>query len=352
VRILQCVDRAIAKHAVAIEGEGDELKRRENAARRLYAAILNQALTYGGAGHRKGEPEVGVIVYKSTREWIEANCLVPDWLKLFQHGACTGTNELQNVRALFVVGRPLASAEAVTRMTEALFGDYIIERDYRVRKKGGRIPIAPDAAGHNTVRVDVWEHPNPRAERIRRQVTEGSLIQAVGRARAGLRTAYEPLDIHLWTDVPLPELGPVEPTLWDEIAVGLDVLMLAADGVWLENVAHAAKAYKSLFTANTLKQARQRARTQSAFRRDGRAEEEWVHSLYKSIIGNVPTPLIGYQLAGAGQKPAQAVTLLGLNETRVWLEAKLGPLVAFGWLEEDAGSGEEEDQVGSEAAAE
>ena len=190
------------------------------------------------------ERDVACIIYKSTKEWILTNCFVPPWLKLLHHGDVTGTNALQNVRALFVIGRPLASAEAVTRMTEALFGDYIAERDYRIRKKAGRIPIVPDAAGNNVVLVDIWEHPDPRAERMRRQVTEAALIQAVGRARAGLRGAGEPLDIHLWTDVPLPELGPVEPVLWGELEAGLDGLMLATGGLWLENVTHAAKAYE------------------------------------------------------------------------------------------------------------
>ena len=54
-------------------------------------------------------------------------------------------------------------------------------------------------------------------ERLHRQVTHGGLIQAAGRSRAGLRGPDEPLDLHLWTDVPLPELGPVEPQLWDDV---------------------------------------------------------------------------------------------------------------------------------------
>ena len=177
---MQCVDRAVSKYAVAIEGDGEELERRAASARRLYAAVLAKSLLeYGGQ-------DVGVITYKSTREWIEQNCFVPPWLKLFHHGDVTGTNALQHVRALFVIGRPLASAEAVTRMTEALFGDYIAERGYRVRPKQGRIPIVPDAAGNNMVLVDVWEHPDPRAERVRRQVTEASPDSGGG---AGTRRA-------------------------------------------------------------------------------------------------------------------------------------------------------------------
>jgi hypothetical protein len=333
VRILQSVDRAISKHAVAIEGEGEKLKRRENAARRLYAAILAQALAYGGK-------PVGVIVYKSTEDWIRRNCFVPEWMKLFHHGSVTGTNELENVRALFVIGRPLASAEAVTRMTEALTGDYIAERGYRSIKKGGRIPIMPDAKGNNTVLVDTWAHANPLADRIRRQVTEGSVIQATGRGRLGQRSEINPLDVHLWNDVPLPELGPVEPVLWDEIAVGLDALMLATGGVWLENVTHAAKAYRGLLSAKTLQQARWRAQTQSA---SGRANAAGARThyiaYYKYIIGNVVTPRacsIAYQLSGNGQKPVQAYSLLGLRETKAWLEERLGPLVKFEVIEPEA----------------
>jgi hypothetical protein len=65
------------------------------------------------SGERAGD--VGVIVYKSTKEWIITNCLVPPWLKLLHHGDVTGSNALQHVRALFVVGRPLASAEPAVR---------------------------------------------------------------------------------------------------------------------------------------------------------------------------------------------------------------------------------------------
>ena len=326
VRLMQCVDRAVSKHAVAIEGEGNELKRRQAAARRLYAAVLAKALTYGGAASGERAGGVGVIVYKSTKEWIITNCLVPPWLKLLHHGDVTGSNALQHVRALFVVGRPLASDEAVTRMTEALFGDYIAERDYKTRKKGGRIPIVPDAANNNIILVDVWEHPDPRAERMRRQVTEAALIQAVGRARAGLRGPGGALDIHLWTDVPLPELGPVEPVLWDEVAVGLDEQMLATGGIWLGSAPHAAKVYPELFSENTLKQARKRAQTQSG---SGPTREGTFPIV--SIIGNVPSLLspIRYQLSGERQKPARALTLLGLSETRAWLEERLGPLVKF-----------------------
>ena len=322
VRIFQTVDRAISKWAVAIEGEGKELARRERAARRLYAAVHAKALEYGGA-------DVGVVVYKSTEDWIRANCHVPPWLKFYHHGATEGTNALSNVRALFVVGRPLASPEAVTRMTEALFGAYVAEREYQTIAKGGRIPIVPDAQGNNAVLVDAWKHPDPRAERMRRQVTEAGLIQTTGRARAGLRDEDSPLDINLWTDVALPEFGPVEPVLWDEVAVGLEEMMFAAGGIWLKNVTHAAKAYPDLFTASTLQKSRHRAQAQSA---SGGAVVGSVRSrdMPNSIsIRDVLALQVLYRLPGQGNRYWHAVSLLGPNQTKAWLEERLGPLVRF-----------------------
>jgi hypothetical protein len=255
VRRLQCVNRTFSKQAVAVEGKGlktksarQDLERRTKSARRVYAAVLMRALEYGGA-------DVGVIIYKSTRDWIEKNCFVPEWLKLLHWGSVTGTNTLQRVRALFVIGRPLASQEAITRQAEALFGVYIPQRDYVTQRE--RIWIVPDAVGNNTIRVDVLEHSHPMVERLRRQVTKGGIIQAEGRARAGLREAGEPLDIHLWTDEPVPELGPVEPVLRDELEIGPDGLMLT-QGAWLRNIPDAARAFEGVFTADALKKARAR----------------------------------------------------------------------------------------------
>jgi hypothetical protein len=38
-------------------------------------------------------------------------------------------------------------------------------REYQ-QGQGRQDPIVPDAASNNTVEVDVWEHPDPRAERV------------------------------------------------------------------------------------------------------------------------------------------------------------------------------------------
>jgi hypothetical protein len=233
---------------------------------------------------------------------------------LLHHGAVAGTNEVRSVRAEFVIGRMLPPAEVIVRQAEALTGGYIARRDYE--KGEGEIPIVPDAAGNNAIAVEVWRHPHSVVERLRRQACEGGLLQAAGRARAGLRQESEALDLHIYTDVPLPELGRVEPALWDEVAVGLDGLMLAAGGVWLECAADAVEAYHPLFKLDALKQDRAR-RGACTFP---------IGTPYREST-RTSTLEVNYKRAGKGRRTARAVTLLPRDQVRGWLVARFGPLV-------------------------
>jgi hypothetical protein len=126
----------------------------------------------------------------------------------------------------------------------------------------------------------------------------------------------------LWTDVPIPELGPVEPVLWSELATGLDGLMLATKGCRLSNIADAVRAFEGLFTADALKKARAR----------GAGMNE----------ANPAFIRVFYQCAGAGRKPTDAVFLKGVVDPRGWLEERLGPLT---WFEIQQEEGKE--QAGS-----
>jgi hypothetical protein len=113
----------------------------------------------------------------------------------------------------------------------------------------------------------------------------------------------------------LPELGLVEPVLWSEVDAGLDGLMLATGGVWLECIPDAVRAYPGLFTADDLKSARKT--------REG-------VSLISIPLSKTPCLiLIRYQRRYPRAWPVRAVTLLDFEATRAWLEDKLGPLARF-----------------------
>ena len=132
-----------------------------------------------------------------------------------------------------------------------------------------------------------------------------------------MRGEAEPLDIHRWHDVPLPELGPVEPVLWGEVDAGLDGLMLAVGGIWLESIPDAVRAYPGLFSVDGLKSAR---RTTEGV------------SLIEDIISKTPSVVcVWYQKKGERERPRRAVVLPG-TDARTWLEEKLG---ALSWCEEE-----------------
>lgn len=343
VRVFQCVDRAFSMSAIAIEGKDkDERERKKRTVAGVFAAVLMKALEYGGA-------EVGLITYKTTQDWIERNCVMPPWLKIAHWGGLTGTNKMQNVRALIVVGRLLPSAEEMTEQAEAMAGAYIPERGYVDKEKGGEIQIHPDPDGNDTVEVNVWEHPNPLAERLRKHVTEGGIVQAVGRARAAMRGKETPLDVYLWTNIPVHEIGPVHITLWDDLNVGLDALMLACGGVWLENRADAVRAYgptgtvaKLGLTIDGLETARANAPANPQYedRSIRPISPTAVHGLdqrstgfpYNILpIGKTGTPLMSvlYKRAVAGCKNTLAAFLEGAApaaDPHAWLEAALGAI--------------------------
>jgi hypothetical protein len=328
VKVFQIVDRSISKYAVAVESKLKEgpnrekdLERKGESARRMYAALLMKAMVYGGA-------DVAAIVYKSTRKWIEDNCFVPDWLKLAHHGNVTGTNIFENVRALFEVGRMQPPPEAMVRQTEAMFGGFISQREYTNKGSKGRIPIVPDEAGNTAIDVDLYRHRHPMVQRLLRQTREGGGVQTAGRARAGLRNEASPLDLHRWTDLPVPELGPIVPVLWEEVEAGLDGLMFASGGIWLESIPDAAEAFEGLFTVNGLKKAR---------KQESRCNGEGAVLIIDSLLAQHPHRYIleiRYMRSGPGRRLVRALSLRDPAATRAWLEAKLGPLVRFEAVEE------------------
>jgi hypothetical protein len=68
VRIRQCVDKALSKYMVAIEGDKAKREVRENAARRLWAAVMEKAVDYAAEG------EVGVVLRPRITSSRIASC--------------------------------------------------------------------------------------------------------------------------------------------------------------------------------------------------------------------------------------------------------------------------------------
>jgi putative DNA primase/helicase len=168
VRVTQVVDCSFAMKAIAITGQGDELKRRKRAALSVYAWVMQTAMQFGGK-------PVAIITYKSTAQWLKDNCFVPPWLTILHYGAVDGTNALAGVRALFEIGRPLPRAQAMTARAEALFGHAVEDEEYDYGPYGV-IPIVPDAQGHTTVEVRMHRHRDRWALMLLQQVHVGGVV--------------------------------------------------------------------------------------------------------------------------------------------------------------------------------
>jgi putative DNA primase/helicase len=144
-------------------------------------------------------------------------------LHLAHHGAITGMNRWQDVARMLVVGRPAVNRLDGERLGEIIRGGPVERvqagnRAHWQRTKAG-VRMA-DGAG---VAIEQPHHPDPLVEALRWSITEGSVLQAIGRARGVRRT--DPVAVTILGNLALP-LTVAEVTTWDELLP--DRLMVAA----------------------------------------------------------------------------------------------------------------------------
>lgn len=312
VRIRQIVDRSMSHAAIAPKSEEELAKASESQKANAKTARSNaqkvKAKLIADALHRyQGQPVVAVVPAATEKVWREGT--IPSWLSILHHGATTGLDGHGNSRAVYVVGRALPPSSAVEAYAGTLTGIEPAQRGYKEVK---RELVCADGSG---VIVDAWEHPDPLCEAIRRQITEAGIIQAAGRGRGINRTEATPLDLILWTDVAVPELGLVAAETWE--APSIEAEMLAA-GVWIDFPSDAAKVHPELISSpDSLRKQRQRLRLDI--------------SLWETSISKCPS---SWRYRPATEKRAalgKAVFLNDLSESeaRAYLEARLGPLAVL-----------------------
>jgi hypothetical protein len=154
---------------------------------------------------------------------------------------------------------------------------------------------AREMADGTFLSAETDRHPHPIAEAIRWQICEAELVQIIGRARGINRTATNPVDILVMTDVPLP-LPVNELISADELAPSPCDLMLAAGGVAFGNATDASLAYPQLWGNGRA--------AAKAFERGGLR-----HSLIRQyLLGNVANlGILSYKRRGRGCSPTLAV---------------------------------------------
>jgi putative DNA primase/helicase len=317
--IRQVVDCSFAKSRLepldkdAAAANPTEARRRIKNLRHARAIICREARRHTGG-------KVLVVCQKGVREALAALGRLPRNIVLAHHNAVAGRDEWRDIAALIVLGRCAPSPAAVEHIAEALTGAAVQRIPTPWYPK---VPVQRELAGGGWMTAEADRHPDPICEAIRWQICEGELVQIIGRARGADRTAANPVDVLVLTDVPLPLL--VRPVTLAELAPSLADRMLAECGFAFTTPRHAADACPALWP-------NWQAAKKDMQREALAGDQKGTNPNKESSIGICPPlpPNLGrvdYQRAGERQSPATAYfDLLTASDPRAALTALLGPL--------------------------
>ncbi len=141
---------------------------------------------------------------------------LPARLHLAHHGAVTGMNRWERVERAVIVGRPAVNRRQGERLAEVIRGRPVEvvadqEDDHWPTVAGG-IRMA-DGTG---APVRQPSHPDPLVEAVRWSITEGAVLQGIGRPRGVRREADCPVHITVLAALALP-LTVAEVCTWEEV---------------------------------------------------------------------------------------------------------------------------------------
>jgi hypothetical protein len=201
MNVRQVTDWNGSRNKIVPNAKGDK---KENIAHVAQYIEGRAAQFKGKGGIVDGKPiDVLVITYKDTREILEKIAL-PN-VEYAHFGKLVGMDRWKNVACVIVVGGAVKGVDAIECRAELLKGDALDPLDhafgewYAVEKvEGRRRDKKPGPA------LTRYYHNDPLAEALRWQMTEGELMQAIGRGRGVLRGPDDTLQVDILTNVPLP----------------------------------------------------------------------------------------------------------------------------------------------------
>jgi putative DNA primase/helicase len=306
-RVTQIVDRAMTADMLIPIGDSDE---HPNPTRRANVERLRRFISFRATNFHPGR----VLVV--CQQGLEAALLsgpLPDTVEIAHFNAITGLNAWKDVTAVIVIGRSEPAVRDVERIAKVLFGAPVQE-------------IEPDDEGHvryprtrrgirmrdgRGIAVDGPEHPDPRVEAVRRAICEGELIQAIGRGRGVNRTAANPLEIDILTNVCLwIEVDKV--TTWKEIQPDVIDVMWAT-GAIPGSYGDMADAYPDLFPS--------RDAAKMAIRRTNQEQTSIEDILYRRMFR---VSAVGYRRKRSRGPAGRLFYDADRIDPLVWLTARFG----------------------------
>jgi putative DNA primase/helicase len=240
-RVRQITDRPMTADMLIPSEAANE---RTNTTRRANVERVRRFLEVRAGETRPGE--VLVVCQLGLETALMAGRLPPN-VQVRHLNDIAGENAWSDVALVIVIGQTEAAPGTVERIARALFGAEVAE-------------VVPDAEGHaryplitrgirmrdgRGVRVQGPQHPDERAEVVRWAICETGIIQAIGRGCGVNRSADNPLQIDILTNIVLP-IEVDEVTTWNRIQPSLAQIMRVRGAAPL-SYGDMAAAYPDLF---------------------------------------------------------------------------------------------------------
>ncbi len=258
-------------------------------------------------------------------EWLRGAGL-PDGIATGHYGALSGLDGFKNMGLLIAVGRAMPDVFEVETSAAAMTGlePLRTETPTKGARFHDRVPLALRMADGTGKVVEGYRHPDPIGEADRWQVAEGGVLQAIGRARAVNRTAENPVEIEVWSDLALP-LTVDEVVQWDAVPAGYEADMVA-DGIGLDSAPDMAACWPGVWETERAAERWRQKRTDTPTPIETLLYRGW--GICGSEKGGVTA--FRYLHHGARQKWRRGWYLPDVvADPRAWLEARLEPLAGF-----------------------
>jgi putative DNA primase/helicase len=337
VHIRQITDKALAARMMIPTDYDTQRKNKERLrnVQRLQNHIEFEAQRFNGFQNSLQDESTSILHVSQLKleSELKKNGL-PKNVITAHYNAVKGLNTYSNVQKIIISGRTLPRVSEVEKMASVMMG-------HPIETVGSAFPLKqkPIFTTSNLIQlVEAPYHPDPLVEEIRWQICEAESIQAIGRGRGIRRTAKEPLEIDILTNVPLP--FPVdELTTWKEIIPDDFDLCLMLHGVLPLSKGELARVYKQYFENRDAA----RYRLRGAGGTNGVIDRFWGGKMpYIVSKGNLPPQtikpwVVRYKRPGRGHGPNWITALIHPRHQnpRTALEAKVGPVTAFELLPQE-----------------
>ena len=242
---------------------------------------------------------------------IAAMTLSPGVMKA-HFNAIAGHDEFGGVDAVFVIGRPMPPPAITEAIAGALGGDHVptIGGDWYPGGDVRRLLRTSD--GVQSLHDEAECHPNALAEQILESIVVDQVIQAMGRGRGVNRGPDNPVDVHVWSDVPLPLPIDTFVDAYDILNPSIGERQLARNGIAFGSATDVAKAFPDLCSSRAAPRKAMR-RPESVSKPRGEAQQHIINPYMQmcltSPFGNGQGPVlvkVAFQRVGTGQRPSEA----------------------------------------------